>query len=168
MDLRRSAQPKAHGYNAPNDETAIRGLLAAAGLKVTRQRIALTRLLFGSEDRHVSAEQLYAALTEAGAPGSISSVYRALRDFTDVGLLRRVPIYGSVAYFDTQIRHHHHVYAEDEDLLIDLPPEDVSLAKLPSPPDGYELVSVDVVMRVRRRGFSDSKHIEGNASEQGS
>jgi Fur family iron response transcriptional regulator len=109
-----------------------RELLADTGLRVTRQRAALTSL-------------------QAGAPGSISSVYRALKDFSEAGLLRKVPIYGSTAYFDTQLDHHHHVYAEDEDRLMDLPVEQVSIADLPPPPEGYELVSIDVLMRVRRK-----------------
>ncbi len=63
-----------------------------------------------------------------------------------------MPIYGSTAYFDTQLDHHHHVYAEDEDRLMDLPADRISISDLPPPPDGYELVSVDVLMRVRRKG----------------
>lgn len=133
-----------------------RELLADTGMRVTRQRAALTNLLFGKDGRHVSAEGLYAELVRAGAPGSISSVYRALKDFSDAGLLRRVPIYGSTAYFDTQLDHHHHVYAEDEDRLMDLPVDRVSITDLPPPPDGYELVSVDVLMRVRRKEASDA------------
>lgn len=132
-----------------------RELLADTGLRVTRQRAALTSLLFGKDGRHVSAEGLYAELVRAGAPGSISSVYRALKDFSEAGLLRKVPIYGSTAYFDTQLDHHHHVYAEDEDRLMDLPVEQVSIADLPPPPEGYELISVDVLMRIRRKTQAD-------------
>lgn len=137
------------------DSSAARELLADTRFRVTRQRAALTSLLFGQDGRHVSAEGLYAELVQAGAPGSISSVYRALKDFSEAGLLRRVPIYGSTAYFDTQLDHHHHVYAEDEDRLMDLPADRVSIADLPPPPDGYELVSVDVLMRVRRKGSTE-------------
>jgi len=134
----------------PADALA-RDLLAETGLRVTRQRAALTALLFASSGRHVTAESLYEELVRSGAPGSISCVYRALKDFSGAGLLRRVPIYGTHAYFDTQLNHHHHVYAEDEDLLMDLPAEQVSISDLPPPPDGYPLVSVDVLMRVRRK-----------------
>lgn len=128
-----------------------REVLADTGLRVTRQRAALTSLLFGNDGRHVSAEGLYAELVQAGAPGSISSVYRALKDFSEAGLIRRVPIYGAAAYFDTRLDHHHHFYAEGEDRLLDLPSDRIRLGELPSPPDGYELVRVDVVMRIRRK-----------------
>lgn len=167
MNLFRPA-PKS-GVNSTGEArnaSAIRDLLERAGLKLTRQRIALTGLMFGAEGRHVTAEQLYGELVQAGAPGSISSVYRALRDFSEAGLLRRVPIYGSTAYFDTQLSHHHHVYDEDEDRLIDLPTDGVRIAELPPPPDGYELVSVDVLMRVRRKDPAVIDHSANALSDQ--
>lgn len=145
-----------NGAVAIGDAATARELLSDTRFRVTRQRAALTNLLFGRDGRHVSAEGLYAELVQAGAPGSISSVYRALKDFSEAGLLRRVPIYGSTAYFDTQLDHHHHVYAEDEDRLMDLPADRVSISDLPPPPDGYELVSVDVLMRVRRKEPGDA------------
>ncbi len=129
-----------------------RELLADTGMRVTRQRAALMALLFGRSGRHVTAESLHEELVRASAPGCLSSVYRALRDFSDAGLLKRVPIYGSAAYFDTQLDHHHHFYAEDEDVLMDVPAERISIRDLPEPPEGYELISVDVLVRIRRKG----------------
>jgi len=131
---------------------ATREMFAERGLRVTQPRLALATLLFGKGDRHVSAESLYAELVRAGAPGSISSVYRNLKDLSSAGLLKRVPVYGSTAWFDTHIDHHHHFYAEDEDILLDVPAERISIRHLPEPPEGYELVSVDVLVRIRRKG----------------
>ncbi|WP_266065049.1 iron response transcriptional regulator IrrA [Brucella intermedia] len=132
-------------------DSAVRDLLAETGLKATRQRVALTSLLFGKDGRHVTAESLYGELVQSGSPGSISCVYRALKDFSEAGLLKRVPIYGSAAYFDTRLDHHHHFYAEEEDRLMDLPANRIRIGDLPSPPDGYELISVDVLLRIRRK-----------------
>lgn len=133
-----------------------RAFLAEAGLRATQQRIALTNLLFGQGDRHVTAESLYDELVHCGAPGSISSVYRSLRGFSEIGLLRRVPIYGSAAYFDTQLEQHHHFYDVDHDRLTDVPIDAVSVSDIPTPPAGYELVSVDVLLRVRRIGLANA------------
>lgn len=130
---------------------AAREVFADLGLRVTRPRLALAELLFGKGPRHVSAESLYDELNRSGAPGCISSVYRNLKDLSSAGLLKRVPIYGSTAWFDTQVDPHHHFYAEDEDRLIDVPTGEVSVGDLPPPPDGYEVVGVDVFLRVRRR-----------------
>lgn len=134
-----------------NGRYPARDLLAASGLKATRQRVALIELLFGQGGRHVSVESLHDELIRSGAPGSISSIYRSLKGFSEIGLLRRIPIYGSTAYFDTQLGHHHHFYAVNEDRLIDVSARDISVCDIPSPPDGYELVSVDVLLRIRRR-----------------
>lgn len=139
----------------PQDASLSRGpardLLAVTGLRATQQRLALTTLLFDRGDRHVSVETLHDELVRAGAPGSISSIYRGLRDFSDMGLLRRIPVYGSTTWYDTQTGHHHHFYAVDEDRLMDVPANCITVHDLPPPPEGYELVSVDVLLRIRRK-----------------
>jgi Fur family transcriptional regulator, iron response regulator len=135
-----------------SDDARARDVLAGAGLKATQQRVALTKLLFGRGARHVSAESLYDELVRSGAPGSISCVYNSLRRFSEIGLLKRVPIYGSTAFFDTQLDHHNHFYALGEDRLMDVPAGRIVVRNTPSAPDGYELVSIDVLLRVRRKG----------------
>lgn len=129
----------------------IRGILANTGLRMTQQRLALMDLLFARGGRHVTAESLHEELVRLGAPGSISSVYRGLKDFSDMGLLRRVPIYGSTAWFDTELKHHHHFYAVDEDRLMDVPAKGVTVRNLPALPEGYQLLSVDVLLRIRKQ-----------------
>lgn len=136
-------------------EIPARQMLNEAGLRVTRQRLALVGLLFGKGERHVTAEGLYRELARSGAPGSLSCVYNTLRRFSEIGLLRRVPIYGAAAYFDTRIGHHHHFYANDEDRLMDVG-TDIALQAVPVPPPGYELVIIDVLVRVRRSVSSHS------------
>lgn len=126
-----------------------RHILERAGLKVTTQRMSVVEALFGRGERHVTAESLYDELVRTGAPGSLSCVYNSLRRFSELGLVKRVPIYGSAAYFDTRTGHHHHFYADDEDHLMDLT-ADIALEAAPIPPPGYELVSVDILVRVRR------------------
>lgn len=125
-------------------------ILAKAGLRPTRQRLALADLLFRGGPRHVSVDCLYDELSRRGAPGSLSCVYSSLRRFSDLGLLRRTPIYGETTYFDTQLDHHHHLYVVDEDRLMDVPPDQIAIDRMPIVPNGYDLVSVDVVVRVRR------------------
>jgi len=65
--------------------------LASAGLRPTRQRLALTELVFGRGERHLSAEDLHAEAIRAKVPVSLATVYNTLRRFTDCGLLREVP-----------------------------------------------------------------------------
>lgn len=132
-----------------------RQMLNEAGLRVTRQRVALVGLLFSKGERHVTAEGLYRELQHSGAPGSLSCVYNTLRRFSEIGLLRRVPIYGAAAYFDTRTGHHHHFYSHDEDRLMDVS-TDIAFQAVPVPPPGYELISIDVLVRIRRSISSHS------------
>jgi Fur family iron response transcriptional regulator len=143
-DARVSSKSK-RAFKAP-----ARDILAEAGLRPTRQRLALADLLFRGEPRHVSVDSLYDELSRRGAPGSLSCVYNSLRRFSDLGLLRRTPIYGETTYFDTQLDHHHHFYVVNEDRLMDVPDGQIAVTCLPALPDGYELESVDVVVRLRR------------------
>lgn len=128
----------------------ISGLLANTGLRMTQQRLALMDLLFARDGRQVTAESLYEELVRSGALASISSVYRGLRDFSDMGLLQRVPIYGSTAWFDTELRHHHHFYSVDEDRLMDVPTGGIIVRNRSVLPEGHQLLSVDVLVRIRR------------------
>ena len=66
--------------------------LRAAGLRPTRQRVALARVLFESGHRHVTAESLHAEVKATRIPVSLATVYNALNQFRDAGLLREVVV----------------------------------------------------------------------------
>lgn len=121
-----------------------------AGLRPTRQRIALARLLFQYQDRHVTAEQLHSEAKDADLQVSLATVYNTLHQFTDAGLLREVVVEPGRSYFDTNIHDHHHFYHEDSGALQDIPSEQVRLAELPSAPEGTSVDRVDVIIRLRR------------------
>ncbi|NDV49371.1 MULTISPECIES: iron response transcriptional regulator IrrA [Roseobacteraceae] len=126
--------------------------LSQAGLRPTRQRVALAALLVGDgKHRHVTAESLYAAAQAEGEGVSLATVYNTLRAFCDAGLIQEVTVDGSRSYFDTNTRDHPHFFWEDEGHLTDAPSEDLVISKLPSAPDGAEIASVDVVIRLRRK-----------------
>jgi Fur family transcriptional regulator, iron response regulator len=140
-------------------DAAIRGLgdqdrmaaeLRRAGLRPTRQRVDLGRILFAKGHRHVSAEDLHAEAELAGVRVSLATVYNALHQFTEAGLLREVAIDASRTYFDTNVSDHHHFFVEGEGLLIDMT-DHVDIDGLPSPPEGMEITAVEVVVRIRRK-----------------
>jgi Fur family transcriptional regulator, iron response regulator len=126
--------------------------LRQVGLRPTRQRMALGWILFAKGGRHITAETLYEEATRAKVPVSLATVYNTLHQFTDAGLLRQVAVDASKAYFDTNASSHHHFFIEDENTLVDIPPTTMMVDKLPTPPDGYEIVRVDVVVRLKRIG----------------
>ena len=125
--------------------------LGDAGLRPTRQRTALAELLVGDgRHRHVTAESLFEAAKTLGSPVSLATVYNTLRAFCDAGLLQEVTVDGSKSYFDTNTHDHPHFYWEDEGRLSDAPADQLVIAQVPDAPEGAEIASVDVVIRLRR------------------
>lgn len=125
--------------------------LGKAGLRPTRQRLALAALLVGDgEDRHVTAESLFVAASQAGEAVSLATVYNTLRAFCEAGLMQEVVVDGSRSYFDTRTDDHPHFYWEDSATLTDAPAEQLEIVRLPQLPEGTELARVDVIIRLRR------------------
>ncbi len=122
--------------------------LRAAGLRPTRQRVALGRILFARGHRHISAEELHDEAGDRGVRVSLATIYNTLHQFTEAGLLRQVTIDATRTYFDTNVGDHHHFFVEGENRLIDFEGE-VDVARLPEPPEGMEITAVEVVVRVR-------------------
>jgi Fur family iron response transcriptional regulator len=129
---------------------SVRQTLRTAGLRPTRQRLALASLLFAKGNRHVSAERLHEEAISARVPVSLATVYNTLHQFTGAGLLREVVVDGSKTYFDTNTSDHHHFFIEDDNEVMDIPPSNLAVDELPEPPPGMEIVRVDVVVRLRR------------------
>ena len=127
--------------------------MRAVGLRPTRQRLALARLLFGHGNQHVTAETLFERAQMAGIKVSLATVYNTLHQFADAGLLRQVMVDTLRSYFDTNIMDHHHFYFEDTGKIADIPHDrinqqinDISPTILPA---GTSLSRVDVVVRLR-------------------
>jgi len=125
-------------------------ILGAAGLRPTRQRLALGELLFSGCDRHVTAERLYEEAIAASLSVSLATVYNTLHQFTDAGLLREIAVDGARVYFDTNVSEHHHFLIEDDGELCDIQGSNIAVANLPAPPEGLRVERVDVVVRLRR------------------
>jgi Fur family iron response transcriptional regulator len=124
-------------------------LLRSTGLRPTRQRVALGRLLYGAGDRHITAEVLHEEAVRAHVAVSLATVYNTLHQFTEVGLLRQIAVDGAKTYFDTNASEHHHFLVEGDNRLLDIPGDDMTLGNLPEPPEGMEIARVDVLVRLR-------------------
>jgi len=123
--------------------------LRDAGLRPTRQRLALGRLLFDGGERHVTAEVLHEEAMRQGISVSLATVYNTLHQFTDAGLLRQVVVDASRTYFDTNTQAHHHFFKEDDGSLTDIPGEHVAISGLPAAPDGSEVDRIEVIVRLK-------------------
>ena len=123
--------------------------LRSVGLRPTRQRLALARLLLENGDRHITAEQLHGEAVDADIRVSLATVYNTLHQFTEAGLLREVVVEPGRSYFDTNTTDHHHFFCDADGRLQDIPGEDVMVSGFPLPPLGTEICRVDVIIRVR-------------------
>jgi Fur family iron response transcriptional regulator len=114
--------------------------------------MALADVLVGDGDhRHVTAESLFERVKDAGDKVSLATVYNTLGAFCDAGLMQEITVDGSKSYFDTNTHEHPHFFWEDTTTLSDAPAEQLQIAQLPNAPDGAEIVSVDVVIRLRKK-----------------
>lgn len=122
--------------------------LRAAGLRPTRQRLALAKLLFDGCDRHISAEQLHGEAVSNSIRVSLATVYNTLHQFTSAGMLREIVVDAGRSYFDTNTSDHHHFFFEASGHLEDIPSDMVAVSKVPSAPEGTTIRRVDVIVRV--------------------
>lgn len=144
-----------HDFSPLSDLARRRGTdwLARAGLRPTRQRLALAALMVGDgANRHVTAEGLYGATMESGDRVSLATVYNTLRAFCQAGLMQEIAIHGTRSYFDTRMDDHPHFYWEDTAELTDASKDQLEISHLPDTPAGTEVARVDVVIRLRRKG----------------
>lgn len=138
------------GATEPSRRACLATVLRMSGMRPTRQRLDLAEHLVG-RDRHVSAEELYLEVSNAGQEMSLATVYNTLRQFQSSGLVRELAFEGMRSVFDTDTSRHHHFYFADEARIIDIPGDRLAVSALPGIPGGYEVDRVEVVVRLRRR-----------------
>ncbi len=141
----------------PQIEQQMAAKLRDAGLRVTKPRLALAYLLFGTltsegtpHARHVTAEALHAEARAMGLSVSQATIYNTLNQFCQAGLLNEVQVSQTRSYFDTNLSDHHHFYVEEEGRLIDIDQDEISLAKLPDSPSGFQVNGVDIIIRLQK------------------
>lgn len=125
--------------------------LRQAGLRPTRQRMALADLLYAKGDRHVTVEELHEEATTIGIDVSLATVYNTLHQFTEARMIRVLAVEGNRTYFDTNVSDHHHFFIEGRNEVLDIPTSNITINNLPEPPEGMEVAHVDVVIRLREK-----------------
>jgi Fur family transcriptional regulator, iron response regulator len=140
--------PDTHKLPTETTQRDVAKLLRGAGLRPTRQRVALAHLLFASGDRHVTAETLHEEAQARKVPVSLATVYNTLHQFTEAGLLREVAVEGATTYFDTNTSNHYHFFCEHSGKLLDISTGAISIEGLPEAPEGMTISRVDVLVRL--------------------
>jgi Fur family iron response transcriptional regulator len=150
---------------APRPVRHGRALMEHHGLRATRQRIGLAKLLFGGGcHRHVTADTLAAEARAKKMPASLATIYNVLNLFAEVGLVRALPIDGTKTVFDTNTADHGHFFYENTAMVEDIPVSCALPALNIEPPEGFEVVRVDVVVRLRPKS-ADARDVTRMATE---
>jgi Fur family iron response transcriptional regulator len=98
---------------------------------------------------HKSADQILDEVNKERAYVSKATVYNTLNLFVEKGLINEVVIDPTKVFYDSNTAPHHHFYNEETGYLEDIPLEKVTVAELPTPPEGTRVESVEVVIRVK-------------------
>jgi Fur family iron response transcriptional regulator len=128
----------------------IRRTLETHGIRATAQRIRMAEVMLAAPC-HMTAEQVLAALRRSEARVSKATVYNTLKLFVERRLVRQVHLDPDRCVYDSTREPHHHFQNLDTGEMIDIRPDELTFARMPSLPPGTEIAGVDVVIRLRRR-----------------
>ena len=124
--------------------------LRASGLRPTKQRIAICKILFDRKETfHFTIEKLkQIAERESKKKISLATLYNTVHAFKKMRYLKEISLKGNKKFFDTNTKSHHHFYDEDSSELIDIKNENVSIKNLPNAPDGKKVKEIEITIRV--------------------
>ncbi len=125
--------------------------LKKVGLKVTLPRVKILQILEGTDNRHVSAEDVYKALLEAGEDVGLATVYRVLTQFETAGLVERHNFDGGHSVFELDRGDHHdHMVCIESGKVIEFHNEEIELLQQQiAEEQGYEITGHSLVLYVK-------------------
>ena len=118
------------------------------GIRATKQRRVLAKLIFDKGKRHISAENLFDEVKREERKISMATVYNTLKQFTSLGLIREIVVDQNKSLYCNNNQSHYHLYIEDEGKVIDIPTKNIDL-DIPSIPACLQLHDIDVIVRIR-------------------
>lgn len=126
-------------------------LLRSHGIVPTAQRMAIANMMM-AKPQHLSADQVFSQLNHNTSPHvSKATVYNTLTLFVQKGLIREVIADPSRVFYCSTAKPHPHFYNVDTHELHDADPGICDVAIKDKLPEGTELDSVDIVIRVKNR-----------------
>ena len=131
--------------------------LRKAGLKATTARLRILEILQQGGSQHLSAEEIYRRLVEAGEEVGLATVYRVLTQFENAGLVTRHNFSGDHSVFEIGSRKHHdHMVCGETGRVIEFSSDEIErLQREIARKHGYELVDHSLVLYVRPRKEKD-------------
>ena len=127
--------------------------LRSSGLRPTRQRVQICRLLFDRQNTfHFSIQDLSKMIAnQYKEKVSLATVYNTINAFKKKGYLKEISINNDKSYFDTNISNHHHFFDERTNELIDLKDSDVGNIKIKKNILGKKIKSVEVLVKIENK-----------------
>lgn len=132
--------------------TQLEQALRAAGVRVTRQRAALLRVIAASDD-HPDAAELYARAEKAGVGVSLATVYRTLTTLQAQGVIEKLEFQGEPARWEAADQtHHDHMIDLDTGEVMEFTNERIERLQAEIAAEmGYDIVHHRLELYVRRR-----------------
>lgn len=124
--------------------------LKKAGLKVTLPRMKVLEILEASDQRHMSAEDVYRALHDAGNDVGLATVYRVLTQFESAGLVVRHNFEGGQSVFELDSgKHHDHMVCVKCGRVVEFVDETIEACQREvAKKSGFKLVEHSLVLYV--------------------
>ena len=137
-----------HVYDPMSAYNSAINKLEKNGIRATKQRRVLAKLIFEKGKRHISAENLFDEVKKEERKISMATVYNTLKQFTSLGLIREIVVDQNKSLYCNNNQSHYHLYIEDEGKVIDIPTKNIDL-NIPSIPACLQLHNIDVIVRIR-------------------
>ena len=124
--------------------------LRNSGLRPTKQRIKICKVLFDTEKTfHFTINDLVKIIGEKLSQKiSLATVYNTIHAFKKKGYLKEISINSDKNYFDTNTSIHHHFYDEDTNELIDCDVNAIDSVNVKNNITGKKINSVEVLIKV--------------------
>ena len=124
--------------------------LRSSGLRPTRQRVQICRLLFDRQNTfHFSIQDLSKMISnQYKEKVSLATVYNTIHAFKQKGYLKEISINSDKTYFDTNTSNHHHFIDDKTNEIIDLHIDDVTKIKIKKNLPGKKIKSIEVLVKL--------------------
>ena len=142
-----------------NDFSPYVDRLRLSGLRPTKQRLTICKILFDKKDTfHFTIDKLKKKIEKnTKSKISLATVYNTVHAFRNNGYLKEISLQGNKTFFDTNAKNHHHFYDQDTGDLFDIKNEDIILSKLPLTPKGKKIKEIEVTVSIANNSHNQKK-----------
>ena len=126
--------------------------LRTSSLRPTKQRLIISKILFDRKETfHFTIEKLKKIIDKGSKKKiSLATLYNTVHVFKEKGYLKEISLKGNKTFFDTNTKHHHHIYDEDMSQLVDIEDKNISVNYFPKIPTGKKIKSLEVLVKIEK------------------